>query len=328
MSPGFRHLIDHSTRGRQPFGWYLRASLCLPARRVLAGLLLVLASAGAFAQELSPRAYWPAPQGTRILTGIYAYSWGEVVTDPALPVTGAESSINKAIVGYFHTLSILGRTSNVVVELPYAWGSARGIVFGQERVRNLAGLGDIGLTLSVNLKGAPSMTPAEFRQLLAAPPSILAASLKVVAPTGRYSEDRLVNVGANRWAAKAEVGYIRPLTPEWHLEIEAGAWFFGENEEFLSGRREQDPVYAAELHLVRRLAGGSWASANANFFGGGRTSTNGTANNDRQRNADLGVAYTMSIGRRTSLKFSASAGVLTEAGGHYRTLSVNYIRLL
>ena len=312
--------------------WYSRPARRRPdglrACKLVGGLLLVLASAPAVAQELSPRAYWPAPQGTRILTAVYAYSWGDIVTDPALPVTGAESSLNKAVVGYFHTLSLFGRTSNVVVELPYAWGSARGLVQGVERVRELAGLGDAAVTLSVNLKGAPAMSVAEFRALAAAPPSILAASLRLVAPTGRYAEDRLVNVGANRWAAKAELGYIQPLTPDWHLEIEAGAWFFGENDEFPLGVREQDPVYAAEFHLVRRFAAGDWASINANFFRGGRTSTDGTASNDRQRNGDLGLAYTFSLDRKQSLKFAASTGVLTEAGGKYRTLSVNYIRLL
>ena len=49
----------------------------------LAALLLSFASAGAMVQELSPRAYWPAPQGTRIATAAYAYTWGDVITDPS-----------------------------------------------------------------------------------------------------------------------------------------------------------------------------------------------------------------------------------------------------
>ena len=59
--------------------------------RVLAALsLLVMAAPGA-AQELSPRAYWPAPKGTRVLIAGYAYSSGDVVVDPSLPLVGVSS---------------------------------------------------------------------------------------------------------------------------------------------------------------------------------------------------------------------------------------------
>ncbi len=53
------------------------------------------------------------------------------------------------------------------------------------------------------------------------------------------------------------------------LEIEGGAWFFGDDEDFLPGKREQTPIFAAEVHLVRRFRPGFWASLEANFFAGG-----------------------------------------------------------
>jgi hypothetical protein len=75
-----------------------------------------------------------------------------------------------------------------------------------------SGIGDLGVTLSVNLLGAPSMTPADFQKLRANPLPILAASVKVVAPTGHYEVDKLINVSANRWAIKA--GYSTGVVTE------------------------------------------------------------------------------------------------------------------
>ena len=72
--------------------------------------------------------------------------------------------------------------------------------------------------------GAPSMTREEFQALRADPHPILGASIRVLAPTGDYNPDRLLNVGANRWAVKPELGYMIPLATKWLLELEAGVW--------------------------------------------------------------------------------------------------------
>ena len=294
----------------------------------LAALLLSFASSAAMTQELSPRAYWPAPQGTRIVTAAYAYTWGDVITDPSLPVVGVDSRLHRAIVGYFHTLSLFGRTSNIVLELPYAWGTTSGEVAGILRERNLSNLGDLGMTLAINLSGAPSMTREEFRALAANPPSFLAASLKVIAPTGDYEKDKLINTGANRWAAKAEFGYILPLTPEWHFELEGGAWFFGDNDEFLGQTREQEPIYAAELHLVRRFGGGRWASLEANFYEGGRTTVGSVRRDDLQRNSTFGGSLLWPVSAKTSLRLAFNTGVVTSSGGDYQTVALNLIHVL
>jgi hypothetical protein len=45
------------------------------------------------AQELAPRAYWPAPTGTNVLVLDYQHSAGDIVTDPSLPIAGVKSNI-------------------------------------------------------------------------------------------------------------------------------------------------------------------------------------------------------------------------------------------
>jgi hypothetical protein len=280
------------------------------------------------AQELSPRAYWPAPKGTILAFVGYSYSSGDVVTDPSLPVVGVDSRLNTAQVGYLQTVSLFGRTSNVVVELPYTWGSTVGTLEGEPARRDLSGVGDMAFTLSVNLRGAPSLTRAEFRELRRNPHSIVGASIRVLAPTGSYASDKVINVGANRWAVKAELGSIIPVSPPWHLEFEVGAWWFGDNDQFVGTIRKQRPILALEGHLVRRFREGFWASLDVNFFAGGRNVIDGEPTETLQRNSRFGLTFVFPFRRRHALKASYSIGVVTESGGDYSSLAVSYTVLL
>ena len=66
-----------------------------------AGLaLVVLWSVSATAQDLTPRAYWPAPKGTRVAVVGYSYVSGDVLLDPTTPITGVDSEIHTGVLGY------------------------------------------------------------------------------------------------------------------------------------------------------------------------------------------------------------------------------------
>ena len=280
------------------------------------------------AQELSPRAYWPAPRGTMVGVLGYSYSWGDVLTDPSLPISGLDSRIHVGIAAYLQTINLFGRTSNFLIEIPYVIGNSRGFLAGEPRTRDIAGAGDIGITLSANLMGAPTMTAKEFQDLRSNPNPILAASVKVLLPTGVYETDRLINVGTNRWAVKPELGYIIPLENRWLLELEAGVWFFADNNEFLGTKREQKPIMATEIHLVRRFKPDYWGALDLNFFSGGRTIVDGETRGDLQRNSRIGITMVYPFAGRQAIKAGASMGVITKSGGDFFSLLLTYNLLL
>ena len=87
----------------------------MPRGALLWVLFCLWAAGGAAAQELSPRAYWPAPKGTRVAILGYSYSAGDVLTDPSLPIYGVDSSINTGFLGYLQIFSLWGRTATVIV---------------------------------------------------------------------------------------------------------------------------------------------------------------------------------------------------------------------
>ena len=83
-------------------------------------------SVGVQAQELTPRAYWPAPKGTQLLSLGYSYVHGDSVPDITLPVTGLDSRIHSMHIGYLQTMSLWGRTANFVINVPYSDGDTVG----------------------------------------------------------------------------------------------------------------------------------------------------------------------------------------------------------
>lgn len=288
-------------------------------------LTLALVTLPAPAQELTPRSYWPAPRGTQIVIAAYAYSTGDVLLDPSLPVTGVDSRLNTTILGYFHTVKVAGRTANIVLELPYSWGTTAGQLEGVPARRDLSGIGDAAATFSVNVLGAPSMTPERFQALRTDPVPILGISVKVQAPTGTYDPARLINIGTNRWGIKAELGSIVPLARRWLLELELGTWFFGDNDEFLGSTREQRPILAFETHLVYRFRPGLWAALDLNYYDGGQTVIDGVPNADLQRNARIGITFAYPFAKRHVIKAAYSGGVVTESGNDFDTLQVSYV---
>lgn len=291
---------------------------------VIAGAAVAHTTA-AVAQELTPRAYWPAPDGTNVFVLGYQHSAGDIVVDPSLPITGVDSRNDVLQPTYQRSFGLFGRTASLQFGLPFADGKTEGLVGDVFRKRLVSGMGDLRTRLAINLKGAPSMNPQEFRALLQDPKSIIGASLTIQAPTGVYDEERLINIGTNRWSAKPAIGMIVPMTGGWLFEAELGAWFFGDNEDFLGETREQDPVVSTEFHLIKVFNPVVWLSIDANYYSGGKTRVGGEINADLQRNSRAGMTAVFPIRGGHALRASYSTGVVTESGGDFESFSLSYI---
>ncbi len=298
-------------------------------RPLLLCLIVVLSAFGIWshavvAQELAPRAYWPAPDGTNVLVVGYQYSVGDVVTDPSLPIAGVESKTNFAQVTYQRTVNLFGRTTNMQFNLPYSRGLTEGFVDGEFRNRRISAIADARVRLSINLRGAPTMDADGFQALRAKPRTIVGASLMIQAPTGGYEPDKLINAGTNRWAVKPALGVIWPVRPNWLLEFELGAWFYSDNDNFQQRTRQQDPILSTEFHLVKRIRPGFWASLDLNYYVGGRTTVDNVEQFDLQRNSRIGATVVFPFKKRHAIRASLSTGIITESGGDFESFSLNY----
>ncbi|MBT3411480.1 MAG: transporter [Halieaceae bacterium] len=296
--------------------------------RLLVTLAVLLSSMVATGQDLTPRAYWPAPQGTQVLTVGVAYDDGDTVPDPSLPIGGVDSQIVTGVVGYLRTLNVWGRTGHFIIEQAYSKGDTS---FEYPDLGELefdySGAGDLAATLSVNLMGAPAMDVEEFAELRRNPRPILGASLKVVAPTGHYDNDKLLNVGANRWAVKAGLGYTTVLSPNWLLEFEAGVWVFGDNDDFVGQTRKQGSIKSAQLHLVRQFASGFWASLDFNGYLGGQSEIGSRRLDDLKRDSKIGFTLLFPVARKHALKIGYSMGSVNDSGVNFDVYQLSYQRV-
>jgi len=82
-------------------------------RLLIFGLTILTFAPALRAQSLEPRAYANLPIGLNFLLAGYAYSRGDVLLDPSLPVSDASARINAFFLGYVRSLDVAGRSGSV-----------------------------------------------------------------------------------------------------------------------------------------------------------------------------------------------------------------------
>ena len=292
----------------------------------VATALTIIAAGGssgigsACAQDLEPRAYSASPIGTNFLVSGYTRTTGGISLDPSLPITGVRGTIDSATLGYDRTFDLAGRSASVAIQLPYVHGDFTGQVEEQSSHVSRSGLGDLRMRFAVNLFGAPALTPAEFQQR--PPTTTLGTSLTIIAPTGEYNPQRLINISSNRFAFKPELGVSQPLG-DWFVEAYAGAWVFTNNGDFFGGHvRSQAPLWAFQAHAGYNFRPGLWLAADATYYTGGETSIDGAAKHGTLATSRYGLTLSVPIGAGFSAKLAWSTWLRARNGGTFQTIGV------
>lgn len=274
----------------------------------------------ACAQDIEPRAYSNAPVGVNFLITGFAYTRGGLSFDHALPVKDPQLETYNAVLAYARVLDLWGKSGKVDAIVPYTWLEGLADLNGQTVEREIDGLADAKFRLSINLYGAPALTLKEF--LKYKQDLIIGASLQVSVPLGHYDSNKLVNIGTNRWSFKPEVGVSKTFGP-WTLEVAAAATLYTDNKDFFGGNtRSQDPLYSFQGHAIYNFPLGIWASLDATYFTGGRTTLNGERKADLQENWRLGGTLAFPVNAYNSVKFYASSGVSSRTGNDYDLIGI------
>lgn len=278
-------------------------------------LLMVLAMGSAGAQQLEPRSFTNVPVGMNFLVAGYSYSTGGLSANPALPLTNPQLTIHAPFIGYARAIDVWGRSGKIDAIFSEACLSGSAEANGVPKTRDVCGSLDPAVRLSVNLYGAPALTPKEFagyHQDL-----IVGASLQVAAPLGQYDPSRLVNLGANRWAFRPEIGISKAFDPL-TVEVSLGASIYTTNDNFFGGRtREQDPIYSTQIHLIYQLPRGVWVALDGTYYTGGRTTVNGVKSDDGLSNSRAGLTVAFPVDRHHSIKVFASKGISVRYGDDF-----------
>jgi hypothetical protein len=290
------------------------------AKRALALVAFAICSSNAKAQDIEPRAFSNAPVGMNFLIAGYGYTEGNVLFDPSVPLTDAYLRTNSPIFAYARALDAWGDSAKFDMIVPHVTLAGNALYQGQPVSRNVSGFADPRFRFSVNFFGAPALSLQEFagyRQDL-----IVGASFQVSAPWGQYDATKIVNIGNNRWSFKPELG-ISKAWGSWTWELIPSITYYSDNNDFQNGGTfAQAPIYAVQGHAIRSFVSGIWVALDAVYFTGGRTTTNGVADDNVLRNSRMGLTIALPIDRKNSVKLSAISGTSTRTGSDIKAIGV------
>ena len=282
--------------------------------------IALLGATVAKGQDAEPRSYSNTPIGLNFLIAGALYSQGKLAFDPDLSVANANFHSKTGLLAYVRSFDFAGQSAKLDVVVPATSFAAWGLVDGQPRERDMAGLGDPRFRVSVNLIGAPALSVKDFanyRQDL-----IVGVSLQVSSPLGQYDDSKLLNLGNHRWSFKPELGISKAIGP-WTFELAPSVTFFTDNTDFFGGNNfAQAPFYAVQGHILYTFQSGAWFALDGVYFSGGRTSLNGVKSDNEQRNTRAGFTVALPIDRQNSLKLSTSTGITTRTGSDFTAIGV------
>ena len=292
------------------------------APRLLALLALALGSQIAAGQELEARAYAPNPVGARFLVMSWSHSDGDMLLNASSPIKDFEVRANTYSAGIGGTFALWDRLASVAIGLPYVDGTASGLLDGIPERVDRAGAADLRVRLTLSLLPGSALSAADFMR--APPDRTLGVSLVVNVPTGEYFEDKLVNLGTNRWAFRPEFGGSRRFG-RWNFDGSLGVWLFGDNDEFLGNKqRSQDPLTTLQGHVSYTFAPRLWLGASGTWYTGGTTSVDGVSDHNRQGNSRAGLTLAIPVGQQNSVKLAWSTGVTARFGGDLDMYSLTW----
>jgi hypothetical protein len=295
------------------------------ARRLLiCAVLAVLDPADtAYAQFTEPRTYENTPVGTNQVELGYAYARANTSLDTSLVVGGAEFVLHQVTVGYTRYFGWLHRLMWVEAAVPFA--NLGGSISGTIVDRSIAGAGDSSYAVSMLLAGGPALGEAQFQDYT--PRTTLGVSVAVTAPTGSYDSARLLNLGADRWSFKPEIGLSHPFGPDrkWVLDVYGNVYWYTDNTAY-RGREvlRQEPLVGLEGHISYSFSDRIWTSFDARYSGRGATVIDGVNQDNPQRNFVVGSETSISLSTSSSLVVAVGKAVVHRNGPAVAGVAVKY----
>lgn len=276
-------------------------------------LALFILAQPCLAQDIEPRRWSHLPLGANFGGVAYAYADGDIFLNPVLRIEDGKFGMNTAALKYIHAFEVLGKSARVDLVQMYQSGHWSGLVNGTPAAIERNGWADSSLRFAVNLYGAPPLEGNEFVEYRKAThcETIVGAGLVMTFPTGEYFEDKLINLGANRYTFTPQFGVVH-TRGKWSMELSSSVTFHTDNDEFFNGRKhEEDPLLIGQGHLIYTFMPGLWLGASAGYGYGGESTIDQVSANDRKGNLGFGLSAGIPVNRNFGFKI-AYIGIRTQ----------------
>jgi len=261
------------------------------------GLLLYIFAFYCFALEPEPRKWNHLPMNVNFSGVTYVYSEADIFTDPALKLENVELVEHIWLAKYIRTFEVFNKSARIDITQGYIEAEWQGLLDGTPAKAKRSGLSDSFVTISVNLYGAPPLEGKAYRayRVAAENETIVGVALKVRLPTGEYMDDKLLNLGGNRFVFKPQVGMVHNWG-QWTVEATGEVAYYMDNNEFFDGNKlEQRPLYFVHGHLMYTVRSGLWVGVSTGYDYGGSTHINGQDKIDKKENVGWVLSATYPI---------------------------------
>jgi len=268
--------------------------------------IILLFSGPALAVDDGARAYWKGRAGTQGVSFQYLSldlqaSDSQQFAPGQYIYANADAEASIFVANYVRHMTLFNRPSSL--SLAIAGGS----------VDINANTTDPSAQLVVNLFGTPPLK-ANFDLLDYEPTWTLDTAVMLGVPIGEYDDDKLVNMGLNRWFGRVAFPFkyhFGVFTPGYmsSLEVTPAVWLFAENDDFMGQKLENDPMWQLEAHLTHDFTPSFFGSLDLLYRGGFQSEVNGVEVGDELDIGNLGFTLSYQVTDNLSIRTGFSSNV-------------------
>lgn len=264
------------------------------------------------------------PTGGNVVLASYGFSKGNILLDPSVPIEDSNAELNNAIFAYARSFKLFNKLTKFDIVAPYSFAEFTGSLNQIDSATTRNGFGDPLLRVSMILIGSPPLKPSEFVKQ-EKEKFKLGVFLRLRVPLGQYDPNKLINLGANRWAFKTGVASSYTVKKKLIFEAHLNSWFFTKNTNFNGGNSsQQDPIYGIQFHTGYVFKPGVWIAGSLGKTYGGKTEINNVEQEIDFDNSRFGLTFAYRVFKGHSLKAVYTDGFSTRAGTDFNTFLLAY----
>lgn len=144
-------------------------------------------------------------------------------------------------------------------------------------------------------------------------------------PIGEYENDRVLNMGANQWAFKTEVGFVKGWG-DFYLELTPWVEFYTDNTDYgaVSATLEKDPIYGLETHLSYDISKTVLVSLDHYYKKGAETTVASVDMSDETETHSLQFTLGLTLAPKQKLLLQYLQDLSVENGSETNRFGVRY----
>jgi hypothetical protein len=291
----------------------------------ITNLAILSFSAPALAVDDGARAFWKAREGSTVLSfqflNLNMQASGAEQFAPGLYIyPNSDAEANIVVASWVRHMTLFDRASSFAVNL--TGGSVQadigaslpsgflppGATPGDAFSQSSSGYADPTVQLDINLFGTPRLK-SNVDLFNYEPTWTVDTAVMLGVPVGEYDEDKLVNLGLNRWFTRIALPvkyHFGAFSPGYmgSFEITPSVWMFEDNDDFLGETLENDPILQLEAHLTQDFTPTVFGSIDLLFRKGFDSTIGGVEAGEELDIGDLG--YTLNVTTTDNLMIRAS----------------------